>query len=344
MKFSTTQIKTIKNSIKVAKSVKNSYIGLTENTVTIVNTKFQSVSTLSSTETSSIYLIKNATYFYNSDLDKVLKVFKKNVTVTIDNNVAIFSDESGTNISIKVAHILPPIINVDEQIASYQITDSSKLINAINNLSTSFSDDDTKMILCGINFQNIDNGLILAATNGHILKTETIDTNNLSTINKTYYGKELNIAIKLLEKNSSSELIFTDNNLIIKTDKVSIIVETIEGNYPNYQMLIPKTYSGKIEFDNKALLESLEKFDRKSHVTLTITNDNVSITDGNLVINSHKPLSVSESTFTFTANIHYLKSVMGSIDAPFMYNNDASQMVLQNDYKLALMMPIKLRR
>ncbi len=118
------------------------------------------------------------------------------------------------------------------------------------------STDETRYVLNGVYFQ-VDGGkLRMVATDGHRLafiqkKLEGKNDDKASVIIPTKTLNELSKVISDLGKGKEDELIVesyvTDNQIKFVIEGVEIISRLIEGQFPNYEQVIPKESDKKIE-------------------------------------------------------------------------------------------------
>jgi DNA polymerase-3 subunit beta len=118
------------------------------------------------------------------------------------------------------------------------------------------STDETRYVLNGVYFQ-VDGGkLRMVATDGHRLafiqkKLEGKNDDKTSVIIPTKTLNELSKVISDLGKGKEDELIVecyvTDNQIKFVIEGVEIVSRLIEGQFPNYEQVIPKESDKKIE-------------------------------------------------------------------------------------------------
>jgi DNA polymerase-3 subunit beta len=118
------------------------------------------------------------------------------------------------------------------------------------------SSDETRYVLNGVFFQVEGSKLRMVATDGHRLafiekKIENKTDNKASVIIPTKTLHELVKAVSELgrgkEEDLMVEVIATDNQIKFVIEDVEIISRLIEGQFPNYEQVIPKESDKKIE-------------------------------------------------------------------------------------------------
>ena len=118
------------------------------------------------------------------------------------------------------------------------------------------STDETRYVLNGVFFQVEGGKLRMVATDGHRLafiqkKLEGKNDDKASVIIPTKTLNELSKVISDLGKGKEDELIVeiyvTDNQIKFVIEGVEIVSRLIEGQFPNYEQVIPKESDKKIE-------------------------------------------------------------------------------------------------
>ncbi|HMA78932.1 MAG TPA: DNA polymerase III subunit beta, partial [Candidatus Paceibacterota bacterium] len=143
--------------------------------------------------------------------------------------------------------------------------DPALLTGPIKKAMVSVSDDESKMVLCGVHIadykidaEDEQGKLEFAATNGHHLAVAVseIDTpENWEPI--TVPTNALRSLIKLTGKGEVT--IAADRALIqIEGENFTLISRLLEGEYPRYRQLIPAQFSRTVSFDVSDLTKALE--------------------------------------------------------------------------------------
>ena len=144
--------------------------------------------------------------------------------------------------------------------------------NALRATLFASSSDEAKQILTGVNLTFNGSSLVAAATDGHRLAVlnslDSISESN-SEINNEDNRIEVTLPSKSLReierfisswKNDNEVSFFYDRGQVVfnASDQV-ITTRTLEGNYPNYNQLIPDKYSHTLEFERKTFISALER-------------------------------------------------------------------------------------
>ncbi|HXW76613.1 MAG TPA: DNA polymerase III subunit beta [Candidatus Eremiobacteraceae bacterium] len=113
------------------------------------------------------------------------------------------------------------------------------------------------------------------------------------------------------------------NQLVFNTGDVKVIARLVDGQYPNYQQVIPKEFDRKVTVSTARLLASLRRAevvagDRASMVKLAADGDSLVITaSSDTAGNAYEELDVERSgdPITIAFNAKYLAEILNHVDA-----------------------------
>ncbi|WP_038015664.1 DNA polymerase III subunit beta [Synechococcus sp. PCC 7335] len=164
------------------------------------------------------------------------------------------------------------------------------LVEGLRGALFATSSDETKQVLTGVHLTAMDESLEFAATDGHRLAVvNTIDETGTSTpdleMNVTIPGKALRELERILQAYPSSEpvaLKLDETQVVFDLGRQRITTRLLDGQYPNYNQLIPKQFERQLTLDRKQFVSSLERIgviadQRNNIVKLTISNTQQSL-------------------------------------------------------------------
>jgi DNA polymerase III subunit beta len=158
--------------------------------------------------------------------------------------------------------------------AEVQQVPAIALIDGLRGALIACSQDETKPILTGVNFKLQGNKLMFAATDGHRLGVvETYTDSEGIEAETSETGLELTVparALRELEKMIGSKPAVDTIGLHLGGGQVTfewmanqvpqqLTTRTIDGNYPDYQALIPQRFDRQVTLDRKQLVSGLER-------------------------------------------------------------------------------------
>lgn len=142
---------------------------------------------------------------------------------------------------------VPDRVLIDNQI-KLKLKD---LVNALNRTSFSVSTDDTRPVLTGILFLFKEKELSLVATDG--FRLSKVDLNFDQKVEVEKFIVPRNILMELSKFGSSEDILISyskvDNQVVFGIDETVFSSRVIEGNYPDFEKIIPKSASYVISLD-----------------------------------------------------------------------------------------------
>lgn len=121
---------------------------------------------------------------------------------------------------------------------------------------------ESRPVLTGVSWEIKNNELICVATDSHRLarrktKFEQLPENNQSIV---IPGKSLNELNKIIDDTSDPVLVvFTNQQVLFKTNRMLFFSRLLEGNYPDTSRLIPEEYKTNITMNGKSLLQAIDR-------------------------------------------------------------------------------------
>ncbi|MGD1900376.1 MAG: DNA polymerase III subunit beta [Phormidesmis sp.] len=141
------------------------------------------------------------------------------------------------------------------------------LVEGLRGALFATSSDETKQVLTGVHLTAGDQSLEFAATDGHRLAVvQTIDETGsaaaASGMKVTIPGKALRELERILQAYPGSEAVafqLDQTQVVFDLGQQRITTRLLEGQYPNYQQLIPSKFERQLTLDRKQLMSSLER-------------------------------------------------------------------------------------
>jgi DNA polymerase-3 subunit beta len=114
------------------------------------------------------------------------------------------------------------------------------------------------------------------------------------------------------------------NQLQLTADATSIVVRLVDGQYPNYQQVIPPKFDRHVTANTSALIGALRRAelvagDRASMVKVAVANQQLIVTaNSDLAGNAYEELEVEQAgdDITIAFNARYLVEILNHIDSP----------------------------
>ncbi len=196
-----------------------------------------------------------------------------NVDVTVDasanHQVKIASGGSNFKIMGIGAEEFPKLPDTgDDKTFSLE---QSELAGMLGNVAYAQSTDETRYILNGVYFNFKDAKLSLVATAGRrlalVAKEMPVPANSAGAI--ILPAKTVSELLRLLGKGDQLKIAFNDRRAAFQidtnkdtsglTDAIYLFSKVVEGNYPNYQQVIPKETHQRIALERELFLQCVHR-------------------------------------------------------------------------------------
>jgi DNA polymerase-3 subunit beta len=194
-------------------------------------------------------------------LDTLKSFPEQPLTFTFDdtNTIEILSDYGKYKLSGFNASEFPKMPEL-EDVNAMNIT-AEALSEGINSSLFAAGNDDLRPVMSGVFFEIGKDGIKFVATDAHkLVKYTRTDAKAESNSSFIAPKKPLNI-LKNILSNSDSEVSIEYNNTNVKFvfDNMTIVSRLIDGQYPNYNAVIPSENPNVMTIDRRALLGSVKR-------------------------------------------------------------------------------------
>ena len=204
--------------------------------------------------------------------------------------------------------------------------DAPLLKEMIDKTIFAVSTEETRYNLSGIYFEKLDSddpvALKLVATDGH----------RLSLIEKplpevTKFGFEKGVIIprkgmqelsRLLEEGEQVQVAFQENTAIFRKGESTLIMRLIDGDFPDYNTVIPKDCKRVLELERSRFMEMLRRMsiistDRYRGIRCKINSENMEIISNNPEIGDAReeiPITYQGEAMTIAFNPRYFMETL----------------------------------
>ena len=138
--------------------------------------------------------------------------------------------------------------------------DVDTLINGINKTIFATADDEFKPMMNGIFFNIEQNGITYVATDARKLVKYTAELECNTAASFILPKKPANLLKTMLLKEEDDVTIsFDQSNAIFTLKNYTLVCRLIEGNYPNYNVVIPAANPNKVLIDRIEFLNSIKR-------------------------------------------------------------------------------------
>jgi len=209
------------------------------------------------------------------------------------------------------------------------------LIEGLKGTLFAASADESKQVLTGVHLMIQSDGLEFATTDGHrlaVVQTVTAEEGDASaevTGDKevTIPAKALQELMKMLERQTGSSVTvqFDPGQAVFEWTDQRLTSRLLEGQYPNYRQLIPKSFNRQLTVERRLFLSALERIavlaDQKNNIvklSLDSTNQELSLSVDAQDVGSGKetiPAQITGEDLDIAFNVKYLMDGLKAISS-----------------------------
>lgn len=196
----------------------------------------------------------------------------------------------------------------------------------IKKTSYAVSFDETRFVLNGILMKIENNKIIMVATDGRRLcyvdnNLENIESKNFEVIIPTRTVNELNKIIGMLNI-EKIEIGIQDNQIAFNFDNNIIISKVIDGNFPNYNQVIPKNLDIEITLSKDELMSATRRValltsEKTNSIKYSFWNNKLLISASTQGIGDAEDeieIEYDKSVFEIAYNPNYILDFLKNID------------------------------
>lgn len=242
-----------------------------------------------------------------------------------DGKVAVRCGKSNYTILSLPAEDYPAIPEVND---GTEITLPQGTLKEMLHMTTfAASKEETRSLLMGVLFEGSGSNLTLVATDTHrlALKKSPSGQELEKPVSLVVPAKPL-IELERVLKNSSDETVtvrFGASQAQFQTADVTLVSRLLDGQFPNYDKVIPKSAERKITFSREELLNAVRRVNIVAHSSaekaiLTTKGDTIEMTAESPDVGKafeEVKVSMDGSDITIAFNARYLMEVLGIIES-----------------------------
>jgi DNA polymerase-3 subunit beta len=217
---------------------------------------------------------------------------------TLENNsLEVICEKSKAVLKYMNSDDFPSLPKINENMI---FSISQKLLkNMIKGTIFATAQDEIRPILTGVKFEIKDKKLNLVALDGLRLALRSEEVDNDNTISAVIPGKTLSEVSKVLEDSEENvNITFTPNHILFNLSSTKIISRLLEGEFINYNSIIPDEYNLKVVVKRNEFLDCIEraslmaKEGNTNLIKLNIQDDQIVITSDSQLGKAREELNV----------------------------------------------------
>ena len=204
--------------------------------------------------------------------------------------------------------------------------DVDTLVNGINKTIFATADDDFKPMMNGVFFNIEQNGITYVATDGHKLVKFTTEHNGENAASFILPKKPANLLKTMLLKEEEDVTVsFDKSNAVFTLKNYILICRLIEGDYPNYNAVIPAGNPNKILIDRIEFLNGIKRVavcanSATNLIRLDVADNKLTLTaqDVNFYVSANESLNCSYegSPISIGFKSIFLVEILSNIETP----------------------------
>ena len=218
----------------------------------------------------------------------------------------------------------PPDLDGEKNNITFEV---DSLINGINKTIFATADDEMRPVINGIYIAIEPGTTTFVGTDAHKLVKYSVDTENKSLSANFIFPKKPAMLLRtvLLKEEEPVEVTFDVKNVMFKLKNYTLICRLIEGNYPNYNAVIPSNNPNHVIVDRVELLNGIKRVAVCSNqatnlIKLDVTPDNLDLAaqdlDFSVSANEHLSCSYAGEPITIGFKSTFLVEILSNIETP----------------------------
>lgn len=154
-----------------------------------------------------------------------------------------------------------PVTKELEGEISTLVMDAQRMHSSVSRALFAAAEDPLRPVMNGVFFDYQSNGLAVVASDGRKLACSRLtDLKNETPTSFILHKKPANIMKGILQKEAGDATInFTKRNVTINTENYVLSARLIEGNFPNYNSVIPRENPHRVTVNRAAMISALRR-------------------------------------------------------------------------------------
>lgn len=180
-----------------------------------------------------------------------------------DNELIVQCGKSSTKIKGTSAEDFPVIPSL-EQGKGY-VVDAETFRNGINQVLPAVAKTDIRPelagIFCGFNIDD-ESSITMAATDSYRLAEKRVVLKQGGEVMKVILpgrtAQEINHILAAPEEEKQARILINDNQIMVSYGNARVVSRLVEGDYPDYKQIIPKTFTSTVTVETNQLIKEMK--------------------------------------------------------------------------------------
>ena len=219
-----------------------------------------------------------------------------------------------------------PEMNLPQEDMNALIIPAETMLNGINRCLFATADDELRPVMNGIYINLAPDALTFVGTDAHKLVKYEAETENEVTASFILPKKPANLLKSvLLKEDDAIEMAFDSKNALFKLKSHTLVCRLIEGNYPNYNAVIPSNNPNKVLVDRIELVNGIKRVAVCSNPTtnlirMDIADNRITLTaqDIDFSVSANETISCSYDGQPISIGFKstFLVEILSNMDTP----------------------------
>ncbi len=234
--------------------------------------------------------------------------------------------------------------------------EAEKLLHMVDKTMFASSSDESRFNLNGVLFEQNEDKIRMVATDGHRLAMIE-EPLGISLESKMLVPKKGLLEMRRVLEGLQGEIGmgFEKKNMVLRTDRFSMTIRLIEGDYPDYGNVIPRSSDVIAKTDRIGLIQILRRVavltsDRNKGVTMKVGSGKMELTAVHPDLGTARDavdLDFEGKEFTVIVNVAYLIEALGVMDTDqvlFEFHDQEEPIIVRPDQTqgyFSLVMPMR---
>ncbi|MFW5648082.1 MAG: DNA polymerase III subunit beta [Candidatus Alkaliphilus sp. MAG34] len=230
--------------------------------------------------------------------------------------------------------------------------------NMIRQTVFATAEDGTRPILTGVLVETGEGMLNMVALDGYRVALRKSDIESQLSDKVVIPGKTLNEINRIMDggEDEKVQISLTDNHALFTVNNTKLVSRLLEGEFINYNQIIPKEFKSRIKIETKQLLDSIErasllgKEGRNNLVKFTITDEKMIINSNSELGNVHEEIEIEleGDDLQIAFNSRYFIEALRVVDDDVIYLEFTTNLSpgiikpISNDNTIHLILPVRL--
>ena len=138
--------------------------------------------------------------------------------------------------------------------------DGATLLEMIDKVSFAVSLDETRYVLTGMHIQGREGSMVVVGTDGFRMALYERPVEGMKSFKGiTIPKRSLSEIERVIDEGDKVTLTIDEKHIQISTENIVVVSRVIEGNFPDYENVIPRTAENMTKLNKEAFLRGLKK-------------------------------------------------------------------------------------